>query len=299
MLKPPPLLIKTLSSWNGRTIESILRHEFRLSRKQVIALKKCNGVTLNGRPVLIKEKLSGGEDLVIQIPINTTQNFLPEKIPLSIIYEDPDLIIIDKPAGLLVHPVRYHQSGTLANALAYHWQVTGKVASFHPVHRLDKLTSGLLLVAKSSWAHQQLSLQIKEEEFHRLYLAITKGIPPATSGEISFPIKRGQNGIKRIIEAGGQPAITRYRVIRQSKDSSLLAIRLITGRTHQIRVHLSHLGAALWGDPLYGASDEHLLRPALHAASLRFKHPRTHKLLTFKSPLPEDLCTLGESLNLI
>ncbi len=299
MSNPPPLLIKIISSWSGRTVESILRHELRLSRKQVIALKKTNGVFLNGRPVLVKEKLSGGEDLVVQIPITTNQNFLPEAIHLSIIYEDPDLIVIDKPAGLLVHPVRYHLTGTLANALAYHWQVTGTVASFHPVHRLDKLTSGLLLVAKSSWSHQQLSLQINEEQFHRVYLAITNGIPPVTSGKISVPIKRGEKGIKRIIEAGGQQAITRYRVIRQNKNCSLLAIRLITGRTHQIRVHLSHLGAPLWGDPLYGKSDEHLLRPALHAASLRFKHPRTHRWLVFKSPLPEDLSALGDSLNLI
>ncbi len=199
---------------------------------------------------------------------------------------------------MLVHPVRFHTTGTLANALAYHWQTTGEAASFHPVHRLDKLTSGLLLVAKSSWSHQQLSLQIKEEQMRRIYLAITDGAPPMNNGIISVPIKRGEVGIKRIVEAGGQEALTHYRVIQKTEHAALLLLRLITGRTHQIRVHLSHLGSALWGDPLYGRVDEKLSRPALHAAAIRFKHPRTNQRLRFRSSLPQDLHDLGRFLGL-
>jgi len=299
MLNPPPLRIAINPAWKGRTIESILRHELRFSRKQIITLKKRNGVFLDGRSVLVKERLeSTGGELLILIP-PTPQDILPEKIPLTILYEDPDLIVIDKPAGLLVHPVRFHLTGTLANALTYHWQQTGETASFHPVHRLDKQTSGLLLIAKSSWSHQQLFLQLRAHEIHRTYLAFTDGNPPRNSGLLSAPIKRAGTGMRRIVAADGQTALTRYRVLRRSPTSALLLLQIITGRTHQIRVHLSHLGTALIGDPLYGQPSAWLDRPALHAAALRFRHPRSRQLLKFRAPLPPDLETLGELLNLL
>ncbi|NLW56572.1 MAG: RluA family pseudouridine synthase [Firmicutes bacterium] len=299
MANPPPLRITINSAWKGRTIESILRHELRLSRKQIIALKKSNGVFIDGKSVLVKERLAGeGEELLIRIPL-TTQDFAPENIPLTILYEDPDLIIIDKPAGLLVHPVRFHLTGTLANALTYHWQQTGEKASFHPVHRLDRLTSGLLLIAKSSWSHQQLSLQLREHEIRRTYLALTDGIPPRDSGVLSGPIKRAGVGMRRIVAADGQEALTHYRVLRRSTKAALLLLSLITGRTHQIRVHLSHLGTALIGDPLYGRPTDLLSRPALHATALRFRHPRSRQLLKFRSSLPPDLKALGKMLNLL
>lgn len=298
MINPPPLRIMTNPAWKGRTIESILRHELRLSRNQIIALKKSNGVLINGRSTLLKERLAGNEELIIRIPLTTTQDFVPEDIPLAIIYEDPDLIIIDKSPGLLVHPVRFHQTGTLANALTYHWQIAGERASFHPVHRLDQLTSGVLLIAKSSWSHQQLSLQLKNHDMHRTYLAITDGVPPGDSGLISGPIKRAGAGMRRIVATSGQEALTHYRVLRRSTEAALLLLSLITGRTHQIRVHLSHLGTALIGDPLYGRPTQQISRPALHATALRFKHPRSRRLLKFRSLLPPDLYTLGEFLNL-
>jgi RluA family pseudouridine synthase len=299
MSTPPPLSIEILPAWQGRTIESLLRQEFHFSRRQIIALKKNDGILLNAKPVLAKTILQGGECLLLQFPPPPPQNILAEALDLAIIYEDTDLVVVNKPAGMLVHPVRYHLTGTLANALTYHWQSKEEGATFHPVHRLDQLTSGLLLIAKSSWSHQQLSVQLKKGEIYRFYLAITEGIPPQNSGVISAPIKKESAGIKRVIAPDGQPAITHYRLLTHTTEAALLLVRLITGRTHQIRVHLAHLGTSLWGDPLYGHWDEHYPRPALHAFSLNFKHPRHRHRLKFRATLPQDLNNLVSRLDLL
>lgn len=287
MGNPPPLRLTIPRSWAGRTVKSILSNELRLSRGQINVLKKSGGIHLNGVPVTVACLLKGGEDLILHI-LPLTQDLLPERLPLSIIYEDPDLVLIDKPAGMLVHPVRFQPGGTLANALAYHWRKNNEAASFHPVHRLDQQTSGLVLVAKNPWAHQQLSLQIEENKINRLYFALCRGTPEQISGKISAPIKKSPAGIKRIISPAGKPSFTRYRAIEPFPGGALLAVKLFTGRTHQIRVHLSHLGLPLWGDPLYGCPDPEFPRPALHAVRLRFIHPRTGRRVKFTSPLPED-----------
>ena len=299
MNTPPPLSIGILPAWQGRTIESLLRQEFRFSRRQLIALKKNNGILLNGNPVFAKTILRGGEHLLLKFPPPPPQNISAENIALAIVYEDADLVVVNKPAGMLVHPVRYHLTGTLANALTYHWQTRGEGATFHPVHRLDQPTSGLLLIAKSSWSHQQLSVQLKNGEINRFYLAITEGIPPQTGGVISAPLKKGAEGIKRVIAPDGQSAITHYRLLNHTTQTAFLLVRLITGRTHQIRVHLAHLGTPLWGDPLYGQLDEQFPRPALHAFSLNFQHPRHHRRLKFRAALPPDLIHLISQLKLV
>lgn len=296
--QPPPLRIGILPAWRGRTIESVLRHEFSFSRRQVIALKKSNGIILNGVPVYAKTLLRGGEDLLIRFPPPNPQEIIAEKIDLAIIYEDPDLIVVNKPAGMLVHPVRFHRTGTLANALTYHWQSTGSVAAFHPVHRLDQPTSGLLLIAKSSWSHQQLSLQLQSRAIDRLYLAVSAGLPPSTHGLITAPIKKCATGVKRFIAPDGQPARTRYRTLKRTDQAGLHLVKLITGRTHQIRVHFAHLAAPLWGDALYGQADATFSRPALHAVSLSFIHPRHQRRIKFRAPLPPDLETLLHHLGL-
>ncbi|MBA2132358.1 RluA family pseudouridine synthase [Hydrogenispora sp. UU3] len=291
--------IRILPAWRGRTIESILRQEFSFSRRQIIALKKCNGLILNGVPVYAKTRLRGGENLLVRFPPPPPQKLMPEKIDVEITYEDPDLIVVNKPAGMLVHPVRFHRSGTLANALTYHWQKTGSAAAFHAVHRLDQSTSGLLLIAKNPWSHQQLSLQLQNNSINRLYLAVTAGFLPATHGLITAPIKKGATGIKRYIAPDGQPACTRFRTLKQSEQAALHLVKLITGRTHQIRVHFAHMGAPLWGDALYGHPDPHFSRPALHAVSLSFIHPRHQRRVKFRAPLPPDLKTLTHHLGLI
>ncbi|NLM36798.1 MAG: RluA family pseudouridine synthase [Firmicutes bacterium] len=299
MSQLPPLQIRILPSWRGRTIESVLRQDYSFSRRQIIALKKCNGLILNGVPVYAKTRLRGGEDLLVRFPPPPPQNLVAEKIPVAIVYEDPDLIVVNKPAGMLVHPVRFHRTGTLANALTYHWQQTGSAAAFHAVHRLDQSTSGLLLVAKNSWSHQQLSLQLQNNTINRLYLAVTAGHLPSTHGLITAPIKKSATGIKRYIDPAGQPARTRFRTLRRSDQAALLLVKLMTGRTHQIRVHFAHLQAPLWGDALYGQADPDFSRPALHAVSLSFRHPRSQRWLKFRAPLPPDLKRLTHQLGLI
>ena len=298
MSYPPPLRIHILPAWQGRTIESVLRQEFSFSRRQIIALKKCNGIILNGVPVYAKTLLQGGEELLVRFPPPNPQEIIAEDIDLDIIYEDADLIVVNKPAGMLVHPVRFHRTGTLANALTNHWQKTEAVAAFHPVHRLDQPTSGLLLIAKSSWSHQQLSLQLQKRAINRLYLAVTAGLPPFTHGLITAPIKKSATGTKRFIAPDGQPARTRFRTLKRTDQAALHLVKLITGRTHQIRVHFAYLAAPLWGDVLYGQADANIPRPALHAVSLSFIHPRHQRRLKFRAPLPPDLKALTRQLGL-
>jgi RluA family pseudouridine synthase len=274
-------------SWAGRTLDSFLRHEIHLSRSQISALKRSIGIMLNSDPVWVSYRLQGGETITINVnPIK--QNILPEEIPLTIVYEDVDLIVINKSAGMIVHPVGVYKSGTLANALVHHWQVNQQSASFHPVHRLDRLTSGLILIAKNPWAHQQLSLQIEAGNFHRLYLAICQGSIGQTSAKIVAPLKHASVGFRWEVTDEGTPAITRYRILSTNPVATLLAIKLFTGKTHQIRVHMAHLGNPLWGDPIYGIPDPTFPRPALHAIRLTFTHPRSHHKMKFTADLPED-----------
>ena len=173
-----------------------------------------NGIILNGVPVYAKTRLRGGEELLIRFPPPSPQKISPEKIDVEIIYEDPDLIVVNKPAGMLVHPVRFHRTGTLANALTYHWQKTGSAAAFHPVHRLDQQTSGLLLIAKSPWSQQQLSLQLQKRNNQPAVPGGHRRVPPPSHGLIAAPIKKSATGVKRFIAPDGQPARTRFRTLQ-------------------------------------------------------------------------------------
>lgn len=284
--------------WKGRTIDSFLRNRLGFSRRIIRSLKKEDGIRINGEYAPAWRQLNGGEELELYLPL-VEQAINPEPIPLAVIYEDQDLVVIDKPPGMLVHPVKKHQSGTLANGLLYRWRAAGESCSFHPVHRLDRLTSGLVLVAKNQWVHQQLSLQLKSGKMSRFYLALCKGNLPKISGKIDAPIKEQIDTAARIIDSSGKPAITRYRVLRRKEYSTLLAVKLYTGRTHQIRIHLSHLGYPLWGDPLYGTPDQNLTRTALHAVSLSFHHPRLGRKIKLKAGLPGDLKLLATDLGLL
>ena len=274
--------------WAGRTLESFLRHELHLSRGYIRALKKSVAITLNSQPVWVSKRLQGGEKLAIKL-LPLAQDIIPEALPLDIIYEDNDMIIINKAAGMVVHPVGVHKNGTLANALVDHWQMTNQSASFHPVHRLDRFTSGIIVIAKNPWAHQQLSLQVDSGHFHRLYLAISQGVPQQKSAKISAPLKLAGQGFHFEVASEGKTAITRYRVLEQTPSTSLIAVKLLTGRSHQIRAHFAYLGIPLYGDVVYDKSDSENLRPALHAVRLTFIHPRFQTRIQFTAPLPEDL----------
>lgn len=291
--QPNQIEVTIPSSCQGQTLEAFLRRDLRLSRTAIRSLKKNDGISLDHTKVFVSQRLYGGEHLLLQFPETSPQPFLADNIPLDIIYEDNDLIVVNKAAGMVVHPTKKHQRGTLANALIYHWGESSP-ASFHPVHRLDRLTSGLILIAKNSWAHQQLDLQIAANKIHRLYLAICQGVPEHKSMKIEAPIESFIDTPKRRISLHGKKAETRYRILRSSKIASLVAVKLYTGRTHQIRVHFSFINHPLWGDQLYDSTELQFPRPALHAAMLSFIHPRTGQRIRFKAPLPDDLKALIE-----
>lgn len=288
--------IEIPAEWSGKTLHTFLRQHLNLSRTGIRSLKRHDAIQVNGHIVTVRYQLQAGDTLVIAFPETPSQHFAPEDLPLDIVYEDPDLIVINKPAGMVVHPTLKHRSGTLANALRYHWETQGENAGFHPVHRLDRLTSGLILIAKNAWAHQQLDLQIESNRIHRLYLAICEGQLQKPSGRIDAPIQSLLETPKRQVSILGKPSLTRYRSLICSSEASLLAVKIFTGRTHQIRVHLSYTGHPLWGDTLYDSVHPEFQRPALHAALLSFVHPRTRRRLRFHADLPEDFNLLLENL---
>lgn len=327
------LRVEIPQDWTGRTLATFLRNQLNLSRTRIRILKKNNCIFINDSPTRVSYQLQGGEFLELIFP-RPDQNIRPEALALSIIYEDDDFVVVDKPVGQVVHPVKDYQSGTLANALIEHWQQMGAdSATFHPVHRLDRLTSGLVLIAKSPWVHQQIACQFDNQHFHRLYLAICKGVPSHWSGRINLPVAREisppldlenvtiiQNkippmtgvkwtldaqgkpapvtpGVKWTVDAQGKPAITRYRILKKFPDCCLITLKLFTGRTHQIRIHLSHLGFPLWGDSLYGDMEPDFPRPALHAVRLSFIHPRTRQKIKLRADIPPDFHLLLAKLH--
>lgn len=231
----------------------------------------------------------------ISYTIEETTSITAVKLPLDICYEDDYLLITNKPAGQLVHPTTKERMNSLANAVLYHYKQTKQDCIFHPVHRLDRNTSGLVLIAKLPQIQHQLSNQ-NNKRFHRIYKAIIEGTLIPSSGTINAPIDRKAGSIiERIVLASGKEAITHYRTLQTSDKLSLLRIELDTGRTHQIRVHLAYLSHPLLGDDLYGGNHDILNRQALHACQISFFHPITNKLVDISCPLPPDMTRIVSS----
>ena len=256
-------------------------------------------VRVNGDACRPSHRVQTGDLLEATAPEPMPSPLEPEPIPLSILYEDDDLIVVDKPAGLVVHPAPGHAGGTLVNALLYHCgPLAGIGGVLRPgiVHRLDKGTSGVLVVAKHDAAHRHLAGQFHDHTIEREYRALVRGLPGAEAGRIDRPVGRHRRDRKRmsVHAAVAREARSAWRVLRRfpASERSWLEIRPETGRTHQIRVHLASIGLPIVGDPVYGrgrSGDAALGRPALHAARLGFAHPRTGERLGYEAPLPEDL----------
>jgi len=288
----------------SRTLEKYLLAVLNLSRKAVTKLKHHGAVLLNGDMVRMNETIRAGDVIELVYPPERISSYLePQNVHLHIIYEDDDILVLDKQAGVCVHPTRGYPGNTLANGVLYYWQVKGEKAFFHLVNRLDKDTSGLVLVAKHNFAAQQLYRQQQAGELKRSYLGLVRGNLPSDSGTINLPIAREEGRTtRRKVAPHGAAAVTHYRVLKRFYGYTLLAVKLETGRTHQIRVHFSHLGYPLVGDTLYGdelnkgviteglpAGGLQLKRQFLHACSLKFNHPRTKEKIEFEIPLPRDL----------
>jgi 23S rRNA pseudouridine1911/1915/1917 synthase len=252
-------------------------------------------VTLGGRQAKRSERVEAGIAVSVMIPPAETIDLAPEDIPLTIIYQDGDIIVLDKPAGLTVHPAPGHPSGTLVNALlAACPDLRGIAGTLRPgiVHRLDKDTSGLMVVAKNDRAQRSLQRQLKDREVHKTYLALVQGIPKPREGLIEAPIGRHpKNRKKMAVVAGGRESTTRYRVREEIGGGrySLLEVEPVTGRTHQIRVHLAALGHSVVGDTTYGRRSAVIERQFLHAHKLAFAMPLGGRTVEFESPLPPDL----------
>lgn len=252
-------------------------------------IKHSGTFAVNGVPTIAaRTMLHEGDCVSYELPI--ISSVVPAHLPLSIVYEDADLLIIDKPAGQLVHPTTREALGTVANAVLGLYEERGTRLDFHPCHRLDRNTTGLLLIAKHPEVQYQMA---KQNTLTREYLALIDGKPTPTEGMIDAPIARALPSIiLRCVSPDGKPARTHYKTAWTNGRHTLLHLRLETGRTHQIRVHLAHLGHPLLGDDLYGGSTDLIPRHALHSAHLTLIHPRTGEKLSVASPLPNDMASI-------
>ena len=274
------------------------------SRSALQGLMEAGFVRRNGAPANKKDKLAAGDRIALTLPDPQPIEAQPQNIPLDIVYEDDHLLVVNKPKGMVVHPAPGNPDGTLVNALLYHCrgQLSGVGGAIRPgiVHRIDKDTSGLLVVAKDDLTHQGLSEQMAVHAIHRVYHAVVYGNIRQDTGTIEAPIGRDPRDRKRMAVTPGQGkrACTHWQVLERFGRFTLLACRLATGRTHQIRVHMAHIGHPLAGDPVYGPRSviRELQGQCLHAKELGFRHPVTGQELRFDSPLPAYFTTFLERL---
>ncbi|MCM3767505.1 RluA family pseudouridine synthase [Neobacillus niacini] len=261
-----------------------------ISRTALTDIKfKGGSILVNGEEVNVRYKLLQEDQLTVIFPTETP-GFQGEDIPLTILFEDDFLLVVVKPPGMNTIPSREHPSGSLANALIGYYEKQGILATAHIVTRLDRDTSGIVLVAKHRHVHHLFSLMQRKGQVKRIYDALVSGMIPADSGTIQVPIGRKADSIiEREVREDGQFACTHYRVLKRHRGFSHVELELETGRTHQIRVHMSYLGHPLLGDDLYGGDISALKRQALHSKSIKLIHPFSRKEMTFSSPLPADM----------
>lgn len=319
----------------GLEVNTLLRRHLGLSGTLLRRVKWLeDGITLDGVRVNVRVRAAEGQTLAVRLtspgqsplqgehpsglspcapppllsqpdPLRRASagspGVVPMEGPLDIVYEDQDLIVLNKAPGVLVHPGHGHFDDTLGNFLMFHYKMSGEESGFHPVHRLDKGTSGLMVAAKHPHAQERLKNQLHTGDFRRVYLAVCDGIPPEPAGVIDAPIGPAEGSLTaRQVRPDGKPARTQYKMVRTRGSRALVELELETGRTHQIRVHMACLGCPLTGDFLYGAEDKALIgRPALHSARLELTHPVTGERLAFSVPLPADMAALIPEENII
>lgn len=329
----PPIRYVVPSHEDGMLLKTILQKRMGVSRKLLSRLKLTEqGIMLNGTRVYISVKVQAGDLVEIRMEQERSNDMLPQPMELHILYEDEHLLVLNKPAGVIVHPTHGHYTDTLANGVVHYWQEKGWNYRFRAVHRLDQETSGVLVIAKNAYIHQHVSEQMIAGTVDKKYVAFVHGRPSLPTGDIDGPIDRDPlEPHRRIVTSEGYPSLTRYRVCETYPSASLVELKLETGRTHQIRVHMLSIGCPLIGDQMYRHpvySDQDLLsdapervadskvavgsldpvaatimrldgymdRQALHAASLTLMHPIEEKTMVFTAPLPEDMKSLRLAL---
>ncbi len=285
-------------------IKELLQRRFHFSSRLIRKLKIQGGVFVNEKAVRLNERGRAGDILRVAFPEETSY-FEPEDIPVAVVYEDDDLLVVDKQPGLVVHPTKNYQTGTLANALTNHMNQNGQMYKIRFVNRLDRDTSGLIVIAKNSHCQDFMVHEMESNSVVKRYLAIVHGVIAEENGTIDLPIDKDyDHAARRKVTAAGYASVTHYKVLERFTAGpengaipgySLLEVKLDTGRTHQIRVHLTHIGHPIVGDELYGQLygydkiPDWMQRQALHAAELEFRQPTTGKYIKIKAPLPEDM----------
>lgn len=280
----------------GIKVDTLLRKHLGLSGTVIRRVKWLeDGILADGVRVNTRFCPAAGQVLSVRLSDpRRNSGIIPAPGPLDIIYEDEDLTVLNKAPGVSVHPGPGHYDDTLGNFLVHYYEMSGQEADFHPVHRLDRGTSGLLVSAKHPHAQEVLKNQLHTEHFRRAYLAVCEGVPDPRSGTVDAPLGPKPGSLmEQTVRPDGKSARTRYSVLEVWGGRALLSLELETGRTHQIRVHMAHIGHPLTGDFLYGREDRTLIsRPALHSGRLSFLHPITKERLAFDLPLPEDMARL-------
>lgn len=286
--------IKKISD-SYETVRQVISNEFNISYNLLVRLKKNKKIFLNGNNTYVDRTIQDGDEITIVIDFEEdNSNVVPTNMKLNILYEDDGLLIIDKPAGIPVHPSILHFENSLSNGVKYYFDTINLHKKIRPVNRLDRNTSGIVIFAKNEYIHDSLSKQMKDNIFKKEYIAICEGLFDKKVGTINEPISRKENSIiERCVNPSGDVAITHYRVLKEfkigEKNFSELCISLETGRTHQIRVHMAYLGHPIIGDSLYGSESSLINRQALHAYKVEFIHPISKEKIIITSDMPDDI----------
>lgn len=284
---------------HGKKFEEILTRKFHFSRKLIQRIKIGERAWIDGKFTFLNVCGQAGQTLSLRLTDEEIFNFTPEDLPLDILFEDAYLLVVNKPAGIVVHPTPRYPAGTLGNAVLGYWARQKESRPFRPVHRIDRNTSGVVLIAKNQFANQHISWQLKHGHIQKNYLGLVEGQVQSDNGRIDHPIRLVSGSfIQRETHSEGDPALTYYRVISSLKQATLLEFDLKTGRTHQIRVHCQSIGHPLLGDDLYGGNTEYIQRQALHSHRYTLLHPFTNQAITLTAPLPQDFTALIEKLQL-
>lgn len=290
-------IISYINEDENLTLKEVLLDKLNFSVRSLSKMKRYKTVKVNNEYIRPGDKINKGDLIEVKIE-EEMADFNPQDLKLPILYDDFDIIMVNKPPFMVVHPTKSHFENTIANGVTHYVVEKSENVKIRFVNRLDMNTSGLVIVAKNPYAQFVLSSDMKEDKVEKMYIAVVKGVVKEDFGTINEPIYRPtDDSIKRIVHEEGQPSVTHFEVVERLKDATVLKLKLETGRTHQIRVHLNHIGHGIIGDELYGYVDENLInRQALHAFSLKFKQPRTREDLEFKAPLPKDMEELIEKL---
>ncbi len=280
----------------GMTMLEVLSQSMDVSSRMIRKAKDGKSIQLNGYPVSVNAKVRNND--VISVLLEQEPNiFPPEDIPIDVVFENQDLLVVNKQPYFVVHPTKGHPDGTIGNGIAKHFEEQGFDGKIRFINRLDRDTSGLLLVAKNGYAQQIISNQMQANLVEKRYMALVSGVVEKDSGTINLPIGRPDpEDLRRSVMADGQDSVTHYEVVERFKDATLVKIKLETGRTHQIRVHFTHLGHPLIGDELYGCPSDKIQRQALHSYYLRFQLPRTREWVNLEAELPFDFKALIETM---